>query len=457
MKNLFYCLFSIVLLTNLSFAQNITPKQTNITIYQNNYATVQQEIEFTLNNIPSYLTFTFPSLNIVSSSIMINFNGEVLEQNFSTTINTLDSWLKNSIGKELTLIGPNGLSYKGKLSLLTSDELIVNTEDKKTVYVTDLEGFTLLFNNHEFIQPEKTKVTWLLKPNKTGKNNGTLLYHISGLNWQGKYYLYLDDEKKRLNLIVWAVISNQSGMDFENVNLKIIEGELNIYSIFQTFASIEALSGNEDSRKMVMGSFEPQKEIFEYFQYSYPQKTNLKDYEIKQLKLNSAENVPYKKTYSYDLSPYPALNTKEKPSVNISFVNNKQNNLGFLFPKGQADIYIVDNNNYNLIGQSSIKTTPIGDEININIGKVTDMAVEVKKAETIKISQNLIERRFLVVCYNFKNQDTKIDINFTEQLSFELTKSNIQPKIKDVSKLVFEVPVKANSSSELNFTIQVKQ
>ncbi len=106
----------------------------------------------------------------------------------------------------------------------------------------------------------------------------------------------------------------------------------------------------------------------------------------------------------YTIIQLPQLDRKEKPMIYIEFKNSKDNNLGMLLPKGDVDFYQKTGENIEFVGQSSLKTAPVGDESKLFVGDATDLAVEVKNAESVTIGQNRIERRYKVVCHNFKNK-----------------------------------------------------
>ncbi len=456
MRKLFYYSFLSFIFSQFIYSQELTPKQTSIAIYQNNYATIQQDVEFNVSTSPTSLLFVIPSTNVIPWSTFLRINGEILEQSFISSQKDEDSWQKDAIGKDVTIISPNGQSYRGKLMFFSDDELIISTEDKKTILVKDFEGFTFLFNDHPFFPAEKSKIIWLAKPAKTGKNTGNLVYHSSGFSWRGNYQLYVDEEKDKLDIYAFAMLRNQTEMNINDANLKIVEGDLNI-SEPGTIVQYESTTKNSAKMLLGRGGFEPEKEIFDYYKFTYPQKINLLKGETKLLTLFSSENISFNKTYSYFLYTYPMLFTKDRPTIRISFSNTKQNNLGRIFPKGQANIYIKQKDGLEFIGQNYIKTVPVGDKVEIDAGKVTDLAVEVTRADHVQLSNDLTERRFKVVCHNFKNKDATIEITYTEALEMELTQSNIKPKVKESNKLVFDVPIKANSSNELIISILVKQ
>lgn len=456
MNKLLYCVVFLLLCHSLSFAQDYSTKSTSLTIYQNNFATVQQTLELKLNESPSLFKYQIPSINVISSSIFLTYDGEILEQSISAPRTPFDNWSETSIGKEVTIVSPNGQTFKGKVAKF-DDELIVTTNEGNSIFLKDLEGFTIIFNNYQPELFKKPEVHWLLKPKKTGNNLANIVFHTSGINWKTKYFAFLDENKQRMNLFAYANINNQSGIDFENVNLKIVEGELNYQENYTPFRSV-AISEASSQPMLSSAKFETEESLFEYYQYKYPQKVTLKNKENKLLQLFATENIPYKKIFVYNLYSYPQLDRKEKPMIYIAFKNSKDNNLGMLLPKGDVDFYQKTGENIEFVGQSSLKTAPVGDESKLFVGDATDLAVEVKNAESVTIGQNRIERRYKVVCHNFKNKDASIEIVYYPDLqSMELIKTNIQPKEKQPMKLVFEVPIKANSTSELNFIVQVQK
>lgn len=459
MKKLFFLIMGLFLSLSEVLSQEFSTKSTSLTVYQNNFGTVQQTIELKLSTSPAKFSFPLPSTNIVPTSIFLTFEGDVLEQSLTENFGLFENWKEKAIGKEITLLTSNGQVYKGQLALFDGDELVLNTNDNNSIYLKDLEGVSIVFNNYQFQQGKKPEVNWLLKPKKTGTQTANLFYHTNGVTWSTRYYAYLDDNKQTLNLFAKAAIQNRTGIDFDNVDLRIVEGELNIQQDYsprpmKAMGTFDALAVSNAS----IESFESEKNLFEYYQYTYPQKITLKNNETKLLQMFTAEKVPYKKKYTYTLSNYPQLDRKVKPQIQISFKNSKEDNLGMLIPMGQVDFYMKTNDRIEFLGETRIRTVPIGDETKLNIGSATDLAVEVKNADEITIGKNATERNFKLVCYNFKDKEATIEITYyTQSQSTELIKSNIKPKEQLPSKLVFDVPIKGNSQTELSFTIQSKK
>ncbi len=451
MKFLFYFFLVLLLFYNTLLSQELVPTETSVTIYQNNYASIRQKVEFNLTTSPGFLNFVIPSSNVIPYSLSLTTRGEILEQSFSQPLDQNTLWKDKAIGVNVTVFAPNGQSFKGKLVHFSDFGFILNTNEQKTVYIKDLEGYTLVFENHPYPEPEKSKLVWFVKPEKIGQNSGELVYHTIGINWSGKYFIYLDDEKERLSLNAFASITNNSGINFENVNLKLVEGKLNVLSspVQYLNAGLEMMTA-----RTVNFKFEQEEQLFDFFEYTFPSKVNLKNSETKLLNIFKALDVPYKKTYKYVLGIYPVLNKKDKPLIEISFTNKKENNLGRLLPKGIVDLYTQSKTGLEFVGSSEIQSIPIGDVAVLNAGNVSDLAVEVKKAEHIQYSTTLGERRYTVVCYNFKNKEASVVIEYFDTKPLSLVSTNFKPQAEESSRLVFNIPIKPNSSVELRFAVQ---
>ncbi|MFN3780747.1 MAG: hypothetical protein ACK4SO_01070, partial [Candidatus Kapaibacteriota bacterium] len=106
------------------------------------------------------------------------------------------------------------------------------------------------------------------------------------------------------------------------------------------------------------------------------------------------------------------------------------------------------------IGSCEIQSISVGDMALLNAGNASDLVVEVMKAEHTQYSTTLTERRYTVVCYNFKNKEASIVIDYYDTQPLALINTNFKPQVEESSRLVFNLPIKPNSSVELRFAVQ---
>jgi len=451
MKLSFFSFAIIHLVCFTIFSQELKIKSTSLTLYQSNYAIVKHQIEFNSTSDYTRLSFdNFPK-DLVENSINFQFDGEILEQSFSQKKNDLNIALRNAIGKEVNLIQPQKISHKGKLALVDEDEIALNLDDGSSLFVKDLEGYTIIINNYPLNYQTKPVANWFLKPRKSGLNSAFLVYHTRGLSWSTKYFVYLDEQTQKLSISAYSHLQNFSGVDFSSIKLSVVEGELFTSPPAYEFR-VEKLATSAELNRTVTET-----PSFEYYKFEFPQTINLNDGETKLLKIFSANNVAFKKTYRYALNTWVRPNTRDNPYILISFSNSKSNNLGFLLPRGQADFYIVNKSDLEFVGQNKIRSAREGEQVETFVGKASDIAIQVVANETKTISENLQEVRFELMVSNFKKVETSCEIEFTENLSIELVNSNIKPKEKQPQRLLFEIPLKPQSSFNFVFVVQIRR
>ncbi len=452
MKN-FLTFILFVCLVYSSFSQEVKSNSISLTIYQMDYCIVRQKLEFNLFDQVSKIYFDKFPTKLVENSVSLSFDGEVLEQSFSLKRGDFISALKEAIGKDITLVNPQNISYKGKLAYVEGEEIVLNLDDGSSLFVKNLENYSILINNYAFNYTTKPAVQWLLKPKKSGGQSANLVYHSRGLSWNAKYFIYLDEKNSKLSISAWALLQNNSGIDFKDSKVTILEGDVNIQSYYVSdyMRRTEALSSG------LLKQDVQEHPVFEYYKYEFPQNITLSNGESKLLKIFTANDVAYKKTYKYSVNTWLPVFSKDNPNIFITFTNKKNNNLGFLLPKGQADFYFVGKEELEFVGQNIIPTSLEDEEVSTFVGKAKDIVIKVVANEITTISENLQRVRIELNLRNFKKTDTVCEVEFLENSPFDLINSNVKPKEKKPQQLLFEISLKPQSSFNFNFIVNIKR
>lgn len=448
----FLSFFLFACFVSYSFSQDVKPSSTSLTIYQMDYCIVRQKLEFNLFDQVAKINFDKFPTKLVENSVFLNFEGEVLEESFSFKMLDFMSSLREAIGKNITLVNPQNISYKGKLAYVEDEEIILNLDDGSSLFVKDLEGYSILIDNYALNFTTKPVIQWFLKPKKSGLQSANLVYHTRGLSWNTKYFIYLDDVNSKLSLSAWVMLQNNSGIDFKDSKVTILEGDVNIQNYYvPDFKRAEALSS-----AMVKQDVSEQP-VFEYYKYDFPQNITLNNGESKLLKIFSTKDVAYKKTYKYSINTWLPVFTKSNPNIFITFANQKNNNLGFLLPKGQADFYFIGKNELEFVGQNTIGASLENEDVSTFVGKANDIVVEVIANEITTISENLKRVRIELNLKNFKKTEAVCEVEYFESSPFDFIEANIKPKEKKPQRLVFEIPLKPQSSFNFSFIVNLKR
>lgn len=434
------------------YSQNTENRETYLTIYTQNLGVVNEKRKISLPEGISTLKFEDIPTQIVSNSIILNFEGEVFQQSLNFDLANLPLFLEKSIGAEISAISPQGQIIKGILLYYSENSIAIKDDKGYIILVPDAKNYTI----YSPVQIEnltfKPSISWLVKPKKFGTNTINWTYQTGGISWEANYNAILDDKENKLTLQCWANVVNNSGASFADADIKLVSGTPNIISP-KTFNSINM---KREAESMSTG-FEPTTEqLFEYYSFKVPQKVTIKDKESKLIRLFESNNIPIQKTYTFTLYDcYNCQKITDNPDIKISFKNNEKNNLGYPLPKGLVNYYKATNNRLELIGQSSVSYVPKNEDFQGIIGKAFDIVVESQVVESQRISDRVTQKTIKVKVRNHKKENTSLELTFLGLGSVELVQSNIKPTLTQSNLLTFEIPANSNGANELIFTVRI--
>jgi hypothetical protein len=289
---------------------------------------------------------------------------------------------------------------------------------------------------------------WNYQSDYSGKLNCRVGYQTSGLNWSAEYVGLLNDKETDLGLSGWASIDNNSGKTYKEAKLKLIAGEINR-------ATPPLRKGMGEMSVMAMAApqeagFE-EKAFFEYHMYTLPRAATLADNENKQISLFEPASTAVKKVYYYR----PQRNATDVQVV-VEFVNSTQAGLGMPLPAGRVRLFKADSDgSLILLGEDRIEHTPKDEEMSLTVGTAFDIKAEETLVNQTQISKKVEDREFNIELRNRKSEDVTIKIEKTLWGFWEITQSTHEYKKKDAGTVTFEVPVKADSTANVKFTVRI--
>ncbi|MCX7880581.1 MAG: DUF4139 domain-containing protein [Ignavibacteria bacterium] len=460
MKLITIVLAFFIFFVNFSVYSN-TPNtlQTSLTIYKNNFAVVNQSLEFNLTTSPATFEITSLPNQFVSSSLLLSFDGELLESSLLWNLKDFNSHLISAIGKDVNVFGPNGFNFKGKLAFISDDGVIISSEDGKSLFISELENYSILATDFR-IENLVPKVTYKVKPKKLGKFQANLTYQTFAIKWTGKYTAVLNSAENKMDLVLFAEISNQTNLDFENVSLKLIAGQpfffARNYQYNSKFLNIQydALMAQEASPRIATPI--EGEDVFEFYQFEFPYSVTLKKNETKYFPLFERKDIPVEKIYNFSFSDYSNFPVKGTPTTYFSFKNTKENNLGLALPSGLIDFYKIGKTTNEFVGQANLTELAKNNVAKLPVAKSFDINIIAQLRDETKLSRNVTQKSFKVELINSKDKDVVCEIEYHFQGDTKLLESNFKLKSKEDGKMIFEVPIKTNSKNELNFKVEIQ-
>lgn len=332
---------------------------------------------------------------------------------------------------------------------------------------------------------------WKIKSEFSGRAPVEINYFTSGISWRAYYLATLASDEKTMELEGYVRVTNNSGEDYENAQVRVIVGKINLLDQIAALARRqhpygspimtiprpaeprmrrEAMSEMKMAAGAVLDYAAAAKEIIkeglsEYFLYTIEGTENIPNGWSKRLLSLRQAGIPVINFYKYEEERYG-----ETVNRFISFSNDKKHKLGNEpLPDGMIKAFKkVDADNYlSYIGEDNAKYIPIGEKVELNMGSSLDVEVEAKMMD-FKTKNYLFnnpggdisgwdeERTYEVIVSNYRSLPVKVEVmrNFPHQY-WELAKKGEFGEYEkvDMDTVQFTVELAPNSVKKFSYTL----
>ncbi len=244
---------------------------------------------------------------------------------------------------------------------------------------------------------------WNIKSGTSGKVPVEISYLTSGLSWRAFYLGTLSTDEKEMRLKGYVRVTNNSGEDYENAQVRLIVGKVHLIDQIAQLAQQQYPYGRPGYGRYPESSSESRKKEV------YKMKSGLMDLEedydgrrdqkniVKEglseyflYTIEGTETIPNgwsKRLPSFDTAGVPVVNLYKYEEERygrgvlrfLSFKNDEEHKLGETpIPGGIIKIFRSVNKEENLSyeGQSNFKYIPVEEDVELNLGAVQTVVVE---------------------------------------------------------------------------------
>ena len=347
---------------------------------------------------------------------------------------------------------------------------------------------------------------WNVQSEIDGEAKIQITYFTSGITWSADYLGIADKDEKKLSLDGFVRVFNNSGEEYEDAQVRLVVGTINLVQKIAQLASIaedkvkDLNDGklNELRKEATLdfvergdakykeakkaGGMPQEKQIVkeglsEYFIYSIEGTETIKNGWSKRMRSLEGKQVPFQIEYRYRPQEYGDQLVRM-----YLLKNDEASKLGTTpLPDGVFRIF-RDNGRDGLsyLVQQNIKYIPIGDKIELNLGRDPEVLFELKK---LKVSRdNLwlqingknefrqigedgvkVEEKSSLVGWddhevfsqrirNYSGKDIHIEIRRTLP-GHIVFRSLLKPKLHDYQTVEFKAQVAAGKTADLLFEV----
>ena len=244
---------------------------------------------------------------------------------------------------------------------------------------------------------------WNIKSGTSGKVPVEISYLTSGLSWRAFYLGTLSTDEKEMRLKGYVRVTNNSGEDYENAQVRLIVGKVHLIDQIAQLAQQQYPYGRPGYGRYPESSSElRKKEVYEMksglmdLEEDYNGRRDQKDIVKEGLSeyflytIEGTETIPNgwsKRLPSFDTAGVPVVNLYKYEEERygrgvtrfLSFKNDEEHKLGETpIPGGIIKVFRSVNKEKNLSyeGQSNFKYIPVEEDVELNLGAVQTVVVE---------------------------------------------------------------------------------
>ncbi|MGM0507702.1 MAG: DUF4139 domain-containing protein [Fusobacteriota bacterium] len=406
----------------------------SVTIYNNNFGVVKEKRNLDLKRNDTLINYKDVAQHIETDSLIIK-GVNILESNYEYDLVNKQKLLSRYLGEKIYIMDE---TQKREYKLLSvNNGIVVQNTETQEIYL-DPKGQMILPELKKELQI-KPSFIWEIESGRSD-NYIDVSYLTKKINWEANYVLNLKD--KRLDLIGWVNIENNSGKDYKNSNLKLIAGDVKRVQENPKMKYLASRSSANAESQVKEQSF------FDYHIYEIKRKTDLKNNQDKQIKFIKTTNSKFKKYYKFS-------NYDQKVRIMIQFENSEQNRLGSPLPKGKVKVYKEEKDMKEFVGEDRIDHTPKDKSIKLNIGTAFDIEGDLKQKDYDKLNRNLNEKEMEYTFKNHKDEDAQIQVEHNLNGDWEIINTSDEYQKESNQKVLFDIEVPANETKKINFRYRV--
>ncbi len=377
---------------------------TELTVYNQNLALIKKTQAVSLQKGENEVVFDEVAQQMRPESAFIYGNGvRVLEQNYDYAGINYMTLLNANIGKEVKTVRQNPETGEN----VFANALLLAVNGVKPVLQfdygieTDFPG-RVLFDKIPFGLNSSPILKAKVETAEAGEKELKLAYLATGFSWQANYVAKVNDSET-LSILGRVSLNNTSGSNYDDVTVNLIAGDVNIVADFAAPRFYKAAMMNTMARGVAADSVSEEavmaapESLSGYYVYKIPQKTSLKDGQMKQVSFLEAPKVKYKKRGIVRSSlSFGTTKTAYKdmhPDVVYNFVNNQEDGLGMPLPQGKISFYDTDKAGaLQFVGENRIDNKANGQKITVQLGKFFDVYAKGAVTNIKKLSERKYQK-----------------------------------------------------------------
>jgi len=428
----------------------------SLTVYNNNLGLVRDVRAIEVPGGQGWVQFREVPARIDPTSVHLQaVDGQplaVVEQNFRYDLVSTDRILERYLDYPIQVVLEDGRLYEGRLLSADPQTLVLgNASPDGAVTVLSREKV----NDIRFPElPEglitRPTLAWLLDAPRAAEREVEVSYLTDGLDWHAEYVAVVDPDETGINLSAWVSLGNQSGATYREADLQLVAGAVRRVTP-QPMPMAKGAAMERMDLAQAPGFTE--ESFFEYHLYTLGRPTTLADKETKQVALFEPADARVAKRYESN-----PQRDAQKVRIVLETENSAANGLGMPLPEGIVRVFKRDpRGRMQFIGEDRINHTPRDEKLRVFIGYAFDIVAERTQLELRRLSERAYETDIQIEVRNRKDEPVTVIVQEDLYGFWEIVQTSVPYEKKSATQIEYTVPVPANATETVTYTVRFTQ
>jgi hypothetical protein len=421
-----------------------------MTIYKDGFGLIKQPVNWDITSGLNSIRYDrVPKGMIPQSPFLMLPGANIHTQRLDFNIFSGESFFKSKIGHTIELKVNGDKEVNGILLELSPSMVTLQTKSTVRSFPRSaVDGFSV----KEIIEaPQfRPELSWDINAESTGRIDGELVYTSKGFEWDAIYRMVLDEKGNSAELISEAYITNHSNVSFSLLTLQLVEGTLSRVSRTPFEARGMAMKMDMMAESIGAGTVPIRETLGDYHIYRIPGVMRLEDNESITVRLYTPRDVTFTKTYLFE--NYEQAQREEPLTVQLSFANTEDNNLGIPIPQGLVELYtLTEGGSLEFLGEDQIKQVPKGSTAELIAGRAFDV---IGKRTVINYDRQRKSEEASIQIHIRNTKDHEVLVHAIEKISGDwVIRDESTMYIKDdASTIYFPVTIPAGGEQYITYT-----
>lgn len=363
--------------------------------------------------------------------------------------------LDGAIGSQVEVQSSGG-GLTGELLGASDNGVLIRTADGKVHLVHDYTSVTLPAD----AVSGGSSLLLDVDAKSAGSRDALLTYTTSGLGWRAAYTAMLESGGGcRMQFNPQASIANRSGRDYDGADVQLVAGQPNLGN-----RGVRMYSMAKAPAPMAAEAMPVQTSLGDYRSFTLAGAVSLPNGTVTLTPLYPAQVLDCAREYVVDdgnvyFPPKPNTNDdgaqdyQDRPIAStLSFTAPNA------LPAGTLRAWIADRDGAPaLLGQGSVADTPKGQRVSVQLGESFDLrATRERTAFHVDASAHAMTESYKVTLGNGGDAARTVTVREhpNRWREWSLASSSVKPSKQTPQLLEFKMPVPANGSATLTYTVR---